>query len=236
MDPTRLPRRVYDFLLTQPKGKSHQKNGARHLEDLAKEASWPGPVGKSESKTRAKKFIFDRHSMQLKLNLAPLDAVHYKVSISDLSAWTDVSNPKAPAYLRKLCPIGLRRGRKLKTRIRLGCHDLNQSLSRQLGDKRKDSDKICQCCNRGAVESPQHALLECPLYKDMRALFFSRADDASDGFSSLSDDKKMKLLFSDDTPTLLGSHLYRFLMNVFGFRKCWLVDPTARGEGLRPAG
>ena len=67
-------------------------------------------------------------------------------------------------------------------------------------------------------------LLECPLYKDKRVLFLSRADEASDGFSLLSKDKKMKLLFSDDTPALLGSHFYRYLMVVFGFRACWLVN------------
>ena len=70
----------------------------------------------------------------------------------------------------------------------------------------------------------------------MQLLNQSRAEEASDGFMLLSDDKKMKLLFSDDTPALLGSHLYRYLMNVFGFRECWLVNLTARGEGLRPAG
>ena len=55
---------------------------------------------------------------------------------SDLRNLTSVHGGKLPAYLSSACPFGLREGRCLKTRMRLGCHELNCSASRKLGNRR----------------------------------------------------------------------------------------------------
>jgi hypothetical protein len=227
MNEARLPRRLYEFLLTEKRlGVGHKKNGARFMERLANAAAWTAVVGKAKAKTLSKEYIVKRQLEKLRLNLNSQDA-KYKASISELTGWTDVDNPEMPIYLQRSCPLGLRHGRRFKTQIRLGCHDLNQSTARQLAGAAREPGKLCKCCSRGVVESPLHALLECPLYRISRDEFYIRADRTLSGFSMLSLKEQMRVLFSDDTPALLASHHYRYLINVLRERKSWLADPLS---------
>ena len=59
-----------------------------------------------------------------------------------------------PEYLLRTCPSSLREGRRLKTKFRLGCHDLRSSWCRM----QLVRNAQCPCCESRESETIQHAL------------------------------------------------------------------------------
>ena len=227
MDNGRLPKKIYNELRSDSKGSGHRRNSVlKFFEPLAKKANWTEIVGKYAAKEAARKYIVAKQNDVFKVE------IESKSTLENLKVWTDVEKTGPAKYLLDSCPIGLRRGpsRMLKTRMRLGCHDLFVSAKRKESD-RSVSGMRCLCCNRGSVETVRHALFECPEYDDIRTEFFEIADEVVPQFSVSSDNEKCVILFSDDTDSVLGKRSFRFFINVFKRR---LVNLAARGEGFRP--
>ena len=64
----------------------------------------------------------------------------------------------------------LREGRRLKTKFRLGCHDLRSSSSRT----QLVRNAQCPCCESRESETIQHTLLECSAFTKERDTFLER--------------------------------------------------------------
>ena len=82
-----------------------------------------------------------------------------------------------------------------------------------MGVDRSVNGMRCLCCNRGSIETVQHALLECPEYDsdDIRFDFYKVADEIYPEFSAFSDKEKCTFLFSDKTNgATLGNCSFKF--------------------------
>ena len=119
-----LVRRVYDGLLNESKGRGSSRNGALFLEDLALEANWPGPLKKLAAKKFVNEFVASRRVSEL------ADGFKRMTTLRNMSDWVEKERFGLPEYLLRTCPSSLREGRRLKTKFRLGCHDLRSSSSR----------------------------------------------------------------------------------------------------------
>ena len=51
-------------------------------------------------------------------------------TLRNMSNWVEKERFGLPEYLLRACPASLREGRRLKTKFRLGCHDLRSSSCR----------------------------------------------------------------------------------------------------------
>ena len=69
-------------------------------------------------------------------------------------------------------------------RFRMGCHQLDIE-ARRWGDMRVErSKRICRCCGLGKVEDELHFMLECPLYRHIRADFLLKMGVQSSNFAA----------------------------------------------------
>ena len=88
-------------------------------------------------------------------------------TLRNYELWTNVERTDLPAYLKRKCPLGsLREGRRLKTKLRLGCHPLRSSAARMSLTR----NAACPCCGHGS-ETIVHTVFEChgPKLDDVRA-------------------------------------------------------------------
>ena len=110
-----------------------------------------------------------------------------------------------PEYMKRPCPIGLRDGRRWKTKLRLGRHQLQSSLAvRERGrDQSETRDYACKFCNLHVDETAEHALMECQGHVDEREFFLARMDEIAPEFRRIRQDEKMKILMADETPAKL---------------------------------
>ena len=157
-----------------------------------------------------------------------------KTTLVNLRSWTHVRRKDIPRYLCDFCPVNLREGRKLKTKMRLGCHELNSSAYRKV-KHRTENDKMCICgCG---VETIEHVLFDCKYYNEQRLSFEKAVHEVMPSFSGMSRKDKLLFLFKDDTSLKLAFRSYRYFIEIFKLRKQdqkrRLVNLTARGEGLR---
>ena len=133
-----------------------------------------------------------------------------------------------PQYLKRTCPFGLRHGRRLKTKMRLGAHQLQGSLARMIPRHvRRPADFHCKCCSMGVDETAKHALFECRCHVDIRRDFVARVEAVCPTFRSMSTDVRFRLVMSDETPKEIDSHLYRFLIQLFASRERKLASSGA---------
>jgi len=130
---------------------------------------------------------------------------------------TCVGGGKVPNYLMGHCPIGLRRGRCLKAKLRNGCHDLRVSSSRKSGERRGFA-WLCKCCSLGMIETTEHFVCDCPAFNSLRNEFWEDASGIVPGFSELSSVEKLDCLLKDDAPARLRLRSYRFFMKMFDAR------------------
>ena len=120
------------------------KNGVRgYLENLAEKAEWGNLVlGKAAAKTKAKEYVSAAQKREFESELKER---------STLAGYADVvkkSRTGLPEYLRRACPCGLRQGRRIKTKLRLGVHQLQGSLARMVPRGiRTAAHSQCGCCN-----------------------------------------------------------------------------------------
>ena len=87
-------------------------------------------------------------------------------TLRNYELWTNVERTDLPAYLKRKCPLAsLREGRRLKTKLRLGCHPLRSSAARMSLTR----NAACSCCGHGS-ETIVHTLFEChgPKLDDVR--------------------------------------------------------------------
>ena len=154
-----------------------------------------------------------------------LSSIKEKKSLANFKKWTDIMRTlPLPGYLCQPTPMGLRWGRRIKTRIRLGCHDFNECCAHEA---RTTDVKFCKCCNPGGIEespyhcvmkkieSPYHAVMKCTAYDQIRKEAFDQIHAIYPRFCKLSDEEKMDFLFADNTPIKVSNRLYRFLQNAF---------------------
>ena len=212
-----LVKRVYVGLRAESGrlGTGSMKNGVRgYLEKLAVEANWSNMiVGKQAAKQKAKKFVVAK---QVRLFS---DELKTKSTLAEYVGLIK-DGIGLPMYLRRTCPFGLRHGRRLKTKFRLGAHQLQGSLARLVPRRdRTAAHSRCQCCSAGVDETVRHALFECGCHDDIRRDFYERVDDVHPAFGPMHLDEKFRLLMSDDTPREVDSLLYRFLIQLFASRE-----------------
>ena len=227
MSQERLPKRIYDELLNERKGRSqgHRNCGVKfNLELIAKKARWPDPITRFESKKLAKEYIEEQQNHEF------ADDMKNKSTLRHLGNLTDASNSTMADYLRSSCPVKLREGRRLKTKFRLGCYDLNYSTDRK-AHVPSDNGKKCRCCVRGSAETMQHFIFECPAYNDSRDAFMDRMNQIFPEFMDMNKTEQLEHLLQDDTAPQIRLMSYRFFMDLFKKRR--LVNLTAQGEGVR---
>ena len=146
-------------------------------------------------------------------------------------AWTHGDGNGLPEYLKRICPSGLRHGRRLKTKLRLGAHQLQGSLARMIPrSDRTPADSRCECCSAGVAETVKRALLECRCHDDIRSEFFGRVQKACPAFTRASRDVRLRLLMSDETPKEVDNLFYRFLIQLFASRERGLASGPAGGR------
>ena len=108
--------------MNDSKGRGSSKNGALFLENLALEANWPGPLKKPAAKKFVNEFVASRRVSEL------ADGFKEMSTLRNMSNWVEKERFGLPEYLLRACPASLREGRRLKTKFRLGCHDLQDSF------------------------------------------------------------------------------------------------------------
>ena len=134
------------------------------LENLALEANWPGPLKKPAAKKFVNEFVASRRVSEL------ADGFKEMSTLRNMSNWVEKERFGLPEYLLRTCPSSLREGRRLKTKFRLGCHDLRSSSSRT----QLVRNAQCPCCKSRESETIQHALLECSAFTKERDTFLER--------------------------------------------------------------
>ena len=139
--------------------------------------------------------------------------------LKNLEAWDNLDRVNLAPYLERWCPGHLKSGRRLKSRLRCGSHDLQCIQAHRDGSE----DKRCKCCNSGVTESVEHNLLKCKTFSHRRDNFWHQMDIVSDEkFSSKSKTDQLKIIMSDDTPKELDYIIYRYLQHLDQDRKACL--------------
>ena len=147
--------------MNDSKGRGSSRNGALFLENLALEANWPGPLKKPAAKKFANEYVASRRVSELAGGFKRMSTLH------NMSNWVEKERFGLPEYLLRTCPASLREGRRLKTKFRLGCHDLRSSSCRM----QLVRNAQCPCCESRESETIQHTLFECTA---MNARYFFR--------------------------------------------------------------
>ena len=129
-----------------------------------------------------------------------------------------------PEYLLRACPASLREGRRLKTKFRLGCHDLRSSSSRM----QLVRNAQCPCCESRESETIQHTLFECTAFEEEREVFLSRLYSVCPIARQLDDEYRCRLIMGDRLSREIENSLYRYLSAISKLR---LGILTERGEG-----
>ena len=224
-----LAKRVYVGLRDERGrlGTSHIKNGVRgYLEKLAEDANWgTAGLGKHAAKTKAIKYVA---AEQRRIFEAELED---KSTLAGYAKVTRRDRRGLPEYLVRACPYGLRHGRRLKTKFRLGVHQLQECLARMVPrSARTAAHSRCGCCSAGVDESIEHALFECKTHDEIRAEFLGRVEKVYPPFGGMSTDARIRLLLADDTPKEIDSIFYRFLIQLFASRERGLASGPAGGR------
>jgi hypothetical protein len=82
--------------------------------------------------------------------------------------------------------------RALYARLRSGTHQLRYETGRWVGEP--EEERVCNVCVTGKVESEEHFLLDCYIYKPIREVMFLKIKEQTDyGLLKLKDDKKWLL-------------------------------------------
>ena len=141
-----------------------------------------------------------------------------------MSKWVQKERFGLPGYLLRTCPSSLREGRRLKTKFRLGCHDLRSSSSRT----QLVRNAQCPCCESRESETIQHTLFECEAFEEERKVFLSRLYSVCPLARQLNDEYRCRLVMGDKLPREIENPLYRYLIAISKLR---LGILTEQGEG-----
>ena len=209
-------------------GSGDIKNGVRgYLERLARDAGWGSLVlGKAAAKARAKKYVISEQRREFEVNLKE------RSTLAEYRKFTSTARRCLPKYLARICPVGLRHGRRLKTKFRLGVHQLQGCLARMIpGGVRTQAHSRCGCCSVGAEETIKHALFVCSAHRGIRAGFYMDVAAVCPRFGSMRLEERYRLLMSDDPPKEIDNLLYLFLIRVFASRERRLASGPAGSSG-----
>jgi hypothetical protein len=184
-----------------------------YLEPLAGAADWGAVVLGRTRKSKAKKYVLAEQRRDLDSRLRDK---------STLALYATVASKRRtglPEYLKRVCPSGLRSGRRLKTKFRLGAHQLRASSARMVRHDRWAVASRCECSNAGVEETIRHAMFECRAHDGIRTTFVERVEGAYPEFGDLSQDARFRLLMAEDTPKEIDMLLYRYLIQIFESRE-----------------
>jgi len=131
-------------------------------------------------------------------------------TLQNTSKWVRKERFGLPEYLLRTCPLSLREGRRLKTKFRLGCHDL-QSSSCQMQRVRNAQ---CPCCDSRESEMIQQMLFECKAPEEEREVFLSRLYSVCPLARQLTDECRCRLVMGDNLPREIENPLYRYLIAI----------------------
>ena len=126
-------------------------------------ANWPGPL-KVAAKKFANEFVASCRVSELADGFKGMSTLH------NMSKLVRKERFGLPEYLLRTCPLSLREGRRLKTKFRLGCHDLRSSSCRM----QRVRNAQCPCCESRESETIQHALFECKAFAKECGEFLER--------------------------------------------------------------
>ena len=106
------------------------RNGVRgYMEPLADAANWGAAVlGKDAAKSKAKQYVLTEQRRDLDSQLRD------KSTLALYATVASKGRTGLPEYLKRVCPPGLRPGRRLETKFRLGAHgvagliDINRTI------------------------------------------------------------------------------------------------------------
>jgi len=131
--------------------------------------------------------------------------------LKNLESWDNLDRVNLAPYLERWCPGHLKYGRRLKSRLRCGSHNLQCIQAHRDGSE----DKRCKCCNSGVTESVEHNLLRCKTFSRLRKSFLHQMNTISDdNFSSKSKIEQLKIIMSDETPKEFDRIIYTFLKDL----------------------
>ena len=133
--------------------------------------------------------IKTRYINQLRFSSAPKTAAYASIKVGY----------KCEKYLTALQFRG--KERRLLTQIRTGAHALNSERGRHLRSRsgvRPADAKLCQCCNMGAVEDPQHFIFECNCFDSVRLQFAQLFEKFG----------TVRTFLNSDVPEAVASYLY----------------------------
>ena len=145
-------------------------------------------------------------------------------TLHNLSNWAEKERFGLPEYLLRTCPSSLREGRRLKTKFRLGCHDLRSSSCRM----QLVRNAQCPCCESRESETIQHTLFECEAFEEEREAFLARLYSVCPLARQLNDEFRCRLVMGDKLPREIENPLYRYLIAISKLR---LGILTEQGEG-----
>ncbi len=60
-----------------------------------------------------------------------------------------------------------------------------------------EDERLCVLCQLNEIESEEHVLKRCPLYYDIRNIFFHAATNIYDDFNDLNDTDKLSFILSN---------------------------------------
>merc|ERR1719359_661191 len=115
------------------------------------------------------------------------------------------------------------KGRRLKTKFRVGCHDLRSSSCRM----QLVRNAQCPCCESRESKTIQHTLFECTAFEEEREVFLSRLYSVCPIARQLDDEYRCRLVMGDRLPREIENSLYRYLSAISKLR---LGILTERGE------
>ena len=116
-------------------------------------------------------------------------------------------------------------GRRLKTKLRLGCHPLRSSAAR-MSLTRKER---CLSLLWPRIRDDYAHYFECPKLDDIRGDFSQKLETILPETRNTTNADCLALLMGDDPPQEIENLLYRFLTSLFRRR---LGILAAQGEGL----
>jgi hypothetical protein len=199
-------------------------NGVRSFMDpLAESVDWSSPKMGHDVKK-------DGHELLCSLQRKYFETAKVNSpSVRAFSVWTSTDRT-APYLLRKaFSSSSLTEGRRLKTKLRLGSHDLRCRHVNNVGSVTKS--EWCLCCSlpQPVRETVYHSIGDCAVYDEARKECFSFIGSKVPSFAALSSKKKVDFLLSDDNPVCVDASIYRFLYTLF-LQRAKLVEPIRPGK------
>ena len=91
------------------------------------------------------------------------------------------------------------------SKIRISSHSLKIETGRYGINRLDRSKRTCDLCNCQVVENEVHFILQCPVYSEIRKLYFQQVSKTCQNFSNLSAWEKFLWLFNNEDISVLKS-------------------------------